>query len=372
MLEHLNKKIGLVVAAVLLSVFGAYAQQVEPEPKVEEFDQLSFIMSHVKDAHSFHIGDVDGHAISVPLPVILIGDGGVTVFMSSAFHHDNSGRHVVEKNGRRFVMLNEKIYYANPEAGTDGTYLTFDENGAVANAKPFDMSFSKNMVTLTMVMILLFSVFLTMARFYRKKENVDKVPRGVARLFEPLVIYLRDEVVRPNIGEDAYRKYTPYLLTLFFFILFTNLLGLIPFFPFGANVSGNTSFSLPLAFFTFVIVQFSGTKEYWKEIVSVPGVPKPIMIILAPVEFLGLFTKPFALTIRLFASILGGHITILSLLMLIFVFKMWAVVPVSGLFVVFMTFIELLVAVIQAYIFTLLTAIYIGAARVSAEHENEL
>ena len=359
--------------AVMLIAWSCIAVQaapaVDPQAEEEAFDQQSFIMAHVKDAHSFHIGDVDGKAISVPLPVILIGDGTMTAFMSSEFHHDNSGRHVVEKSGRRYVMYDEKIYYAAEQAAADGTYLIRDDSGEIVNAKPFDLSFTKNMVTLSMSMLLLFAVFLTMGRFYRRKENIDKAPRGVAKLFEPIVVYIRDEVVRANIGEKHYRKYTPYLLTLFFFILFTNLLGLIPFFPFGANVTGNTSLSLPLAFFTFVIVQFSGTKEYWKEIVSMPGVPKPIMIVLAPVEFIGLFTKPFALTIRLFASILGGHITILSLLMLIFVFKMWAIVPASGLFVVFMTFIEVLVAVIQAYIFTLLTSIYIGAARI--EHHEE-
>ncbi len=357
-----------MVVALLLSCFSARAESQQQAE--EEFDQQSFIMAHIKDAHSFHIADVDGHAVAVPLPVILFGQGGVSVFLSSAFHHDNSGKVVVERAGRRFVMCNETIYYASDTPSADGTYLTYDAQGNITNGKPFDMSFTKNMVTLTMAMILLFAIFLTMGRFYRRKENVDKVPRGIARVFEPLVVYLRDEVIRPNVGEELYRRYTPYLLTLFFFILFTNLLGLIPFFPFGANVSGNTSYTLPLAFFTFVIVQVNGTKEYWKEIVSMPGVPKPIMIVLAPVEFLGLFTKPFALTIRLFASILGGHITILSLLMLIFVFKMWAIVPASGIFVVFMTFIEILVAVIQAYIFTLLTSIYIGAARVSAEHED--
>ena len=367
----MRKKILAVVAAVAVSCFPAWAEgsAQQEEQAGETFDQQSFIMAHVKDAHSFHLADIDGHAVSVPLPVILIGQGGITAFMSSAFHHDNSARVVVERNGRRFVLYNETVYYAARQAGADGSYLQYDESGNIVNGKPFDLSFTKNMVTLSMAMVLLFAVFLTMGRFYRRKENTEKTPRGIARVFEPVVVYLRDEVIRPNVGEELYRRYTPYLLTLFFFILFVNLLGLIPFFPFGANVSGNTAFTLPLAFFTFVLVQVNGTKEYWKEIVSMPGVPKPIMIVLAPVEFLGLFTKPFALTIRLFASILGGHITILSLLMLIFVFKMWFIVPASGLFVVFMTFIEVLVAVIQAYIFTLLTSIYIGAARVSGEHE---
>lgn len=367
----MRKRILAAFVAATVSCFAARAAEPVPEPveAEESFDQQSFIMAHIKDAHSFHIADFHGHAVSVPLPVILIGKTGVNVFMSSAFRHDNSARVVVERGGERYVLHNETVYYASPEADRDGSYLQYDATGNIVNDKPFDLSFTKNMVTLTLAMALLFAVFLTMGRFYRRKENVDKTPRGIARLFEPVVVYLRDEVIRPNVGEELYRRYTPYLLTLFFFILFVNLLGLIPFFPFGANVSGNTAFTLPLAFFTFVLVQINGTKEYWKEIVSMPGVPKPIMIVLAPVEFLGLFTKPFALTIRLFASILGGHITILSLLMLIFVFKLWPIVPASGLFVVFMTFIEILVAVIQAYIFTLLTSIYIGAARVSAEHE---
>lgn len=367
---HIYKKTLLLILLALS--FTAWASPVADSSAAaadEPIDQQKFIMGHIKDSHTFHICDIDGHPYGVPLPVILFAQGGPVTFMSSAFHHDDSGTYVVEKGGHRLVMYDEKIYYASAEASADGSYITRDGEGKITNSAPFDMSVTKNVVTAFMVVVIMLAVFLSVGRFYRNRENADKAPKGIAKLFEPLVVYIRDEIVRPNIGEKYYRKYTPYLLTLFFFILFTNLCGLIPFFPFGANVSGNTSFTLTLAAFTFVIVQFSGTKEYWKEIVSMPGVPKPVMLILAPVEFIGLFTKPFALTIRLFASILGGHIIILSLLLLIFVFKSWAVVPASGLFIMFMLLIELLVAVIQAYIFTLLTALYIGMAK-AEPHEG--
>ena len=367
---HIYKKALLFILLTLtLTARGATASGADAEAADEPIDQQKFIMGHIKDSHTFHLCDIDGHQYGVSLPVILFAEGGPVVFMSSAFHHDNSGTHIVEKGGHKFVMYDEKIYYASDAPSADGSYVTRDSDGRITNGAPFDVSVTKNVVTAFMVVLIMLCVFLSMGRFYRNRENADKAPKGIAKLFEPLVVYIRDEIVRPNIGEKYYCKYTPYLLTLFFFILFTNLCGLIPFFPFGANVSGNTSFTLTLAAFTFVIVQFSGTKEYWKEIVSMPGVPKPIMLILAPVEFIGLFTKPFALTIRLFASILGGHIIILSLLLLIFVFKSWAVVPASGLFIMFMLLIELLVAVIQAYIFTLLTALYIGMAK-AEPHEG--
>lgn len=367
---YTTKKL-LLFILITLGSFGLKAENQEAQD--EKIDQTAFIMGHIRDAHTFHICDIDGKSIGVPLPVILISEGKLITFMSSEFHHDNTGHHVVEKDGQRFVLyfdgFNEKVYQATPTPDADGSYLLKDEKGKVISYTPLDFSITKNVVTLIMVVIAMLAIFVSMGAFYRNKKNVEKAPRGIASLFEPLVIYVRDEIALPNIGEEHYKKYTPYLLTLFFFVLFTNIFGLIPFFPFGANISGNTSFSLALALLTFIIVQFSGTKAYWKEIVSMPGVPKPVMLILAPVEFLGLFTKPFALTIRLFAAIMGGHIIILSLLLLIFMFKMWAVVPASGIFIMFMYLIEILVAVIQAYIFTLLTALYIGMAKLE-EHEE--
>ncbi|MDD4820030.1 MAG: F0F1 ATP synthase subunit A [Flavobacteriales bacterium] len=368
---YTTKKLLLFILVTLVAL-GLKAQNHDTQTE-EKIDQTAFIMGHIRDSHTFHICDVDGHAVGVSLPVILISHGKLITFMSGDFHHDNTGSHVVEKDGQSFVLyfdgFNEKIYQASSTPNEDGTYLSRDEQGKVISYTPLDFSITKNVVTLIMVVLSMLAIFITMGSFYRKKENVEKAPRGIASMFEPLVVYVRDEIALPNIGEEYYKKYTPYLLTLFFFVLFTNLFGLIPFFPFGANISGNTSFSFALAFLTFVIVQFSGTKAYWKEIISMPGVPKPVMLILAPVEFLGLFTKPFALTIRLFAAIMGGHIIILSLLLLIFMFKMWAVVPASGVFIMFMYLIEILVAVIQAYIFTLLTALYIGMAKLE-EHEE--
>jgi F-type H+-transporting ATPase subunit a len=193
------------------------------------------------------------------------------------------------------------------------------------------------------------------------------VPKGIAGFIEPLVLFVRDDIVRPNLGEDRYKKYLPYLLTLFFFIWVNNLIGLIPFFPFSANLTGNIAVTLALAFITFLVTNFSANGGYWKHI-FMPPVPVWLWPILVPVEIVGVLSKPFSLMIRLFANITAGHIIILSLTSLIFLFETLAVAPVSVLFVLFMNFIELLVAALQAYIFTLLTALFIGLASPAEHH----
>ena len=232
------------------------------------------------------------------------------------------------------------------------------------NAAPCDLSVTKNVLSLIVVSLLLLLVFTSTAKAYKKG---NKAPRGIASFMEPLVLFVRDDIAIPNIGEDKYEKYLPYLLTAFFFIWFSNLLGLIPIFPGGANLTGNIAVTMVLAVFTLLITNFNANKHYWKHIFATPGVPKPILLIMIPVEFIGIFTKPFALMVRLFANITAGHIIILSLVSLVFIFETIAIAPVSIAFGLFMNVLELLVAALQAYIFTLLSALFISGA-VAEEH----
>jgi F-type H+-transporting ATPase subunit a len=200
-----------------------------------------------------------------------------------------------------------------------------------------------------------------MSRSY-KKTGISH-PRGIQSFLEPIILFVRDDIAIANIGKHKYEKYMPYLLTVFFFILINNLMGLIPFPPpFGANVTGNIAVTFVLALFTFLITQFSGNKNYWRHIFATPGVPFWLLPVMVPVELIGIISKPFALMIRLFANITAGHIIVLSLICLIFIFKSLAVAPVSILFVIFMDCLELLVAFLQAYVFTLLSALFISLA----------
>ncbi len=205
------------------------------------------------------------------------------------------------------------------------------------------------------------------AKYY--KANGAVAPRGLAKFTEPIILFVRDDIAIPNIGQKQHARFMPYLLTIFFFVWVNNLIGLVPFFPFGSNLTGNISFTLVMAVITFLVTNLNGNKAYWGHIFATPGVPLWLMPIMLPVEIIGLFTKPFALMIRLFANISAGHIIILSLISLIFVFKSYAIAPVSVAFVLFMNVLELLVAALQAYIFTLLTALFIGGA--VAEHHHE-
>ncbi|MCL4117197.1 UNVERIFIED_CONTAM: hypothetical protein GTU68_045253 [Idotea baltica] len=209
-------------------------------------------------------------------------------------------------------------------------------------------------------MIVLLLIFFTAAKSYRKSAN--GLPSGIAKFTEPIILFIRDEVAIPNIGEKKYKKYMPFLLTLFFFIWLNNIFGLIPFFPFSSNLSGNIAFTLSLAAITFVITLFSSKKYYWKHMLWMPGLPVPMKLFLAPIEFMGMFIKPIALTIRLFANITAGHIIVLSLISLTFIFQNYVVGAGSVLFVVFISVIEVLVVAIQAYIFTMLSALYFGQA----------
>lgn len=328
----------------------------------KEFNASDLINSHIGDSHDFHIFDWDGHPVSFNLPVILWTDNGLVMFSSEKFHHDNTGHHVVEADGQKFVRHNEVIYYADKFE----TLSEDDKSAFNFEARPLDFSITKLVFSLLMSAILLFVLFSAVGRSYNKNKMA---PKGLAAFLEPLVIFVRDDIAIPNIGEKKYAKYMPYLLTIFFFIWVNNLIGLIPFFPFSSNLTGNICFTFVLAFITYIVTTASGSKDYWKHI-FMPPVPKLLYPIMIPVEIIGTLTKPFALMIRLFANITAGHIIILSLISLIYIFKTVAIAPVSGAFVLFMSVLELLVAALQAYVFTLLSALFIGQAVEEHDHHD--
>lgn len=327
------------------------------------FNPSELINSHIGDSHDFHVADWNGHPISFALPIILWTNSGLEIFSSEQFHHDNKGEHVVSVNGQEFVRHNEIIFYKDKYDA-----LTEDQkkDGAFEfDARPLNFSITKNVFSMFMSAIIMFLLFFAVARSYKKNPHA---PKGIAGFLEPLVTFVRDDIARPNIGEKQYAKYMPYLLTIFFFIWINNLIGLIPFFPFSSNLTGNIYFTFVMALITFIITTFSGNKDYWGHIFNTPGVPVWLAPIMIPVELIGMLTKPFALMIRLFANITAGHIIILSLISLIFIFETVAVSPISGAFVLFMSVLEMLVAALQAYVFTLLSALFIGQA--VAEHDH--
>lgn len=348
----------LAFIVFLLMPFQGIASDPNPEQSDGKFDPKELINSHVWDSHEFHIADWDGHPITLALPVILWTDNGLTVFSSSEFHHDNTATTVVEANGDKFVRYREHIFYADrfdqqkfEETSTMGRPFMYED-------RPLDFSITKTVFSMIFVSLLLFIVFGLAARSYKKNQ---RAPKGLSGFLEPVILFVRDDIAIPNIGTAKYQKYMPLLLTIFFFIWLNNLIGLIPFFPFSGNVTGNIIFTMVMALIVFIITIFSGNKYYWKHILT-PDVPKALYPIMIPIEIIGMFTKPFALMVRLFANITAGHIIILSLVGLIFIFETAAISPVSIVFVLFMSVLELLVAALQAYVFTLLAALFIGQA----------
>jgi len=335
----------------------------EPE---EAFNPNEMIMHHIADSHGWHIMDWNDKEIGIPLPVILWTREGLVVFSSSLFHHDSEGRHVAEAGGQRFINLHEKIYYASDAPDEHGVYAQADvATHEVANAKPWDISITKNVASLLVSVVIILVLFIRAARSYAK--NNGAAPRGLAGFVEPLVVFVRDDIAKNNIGPH-YKKFVPLLLTIFFFIWVNNPMGLVPFFPGGANVTGNIAVTMVLAFVAFVVTNVNGNRHYWKHILWMPGLPVAVKPLLAIVEIIGIFTKPFSLMIRLFANITAGHIIVLSLVSLVFIFETVWVSPVSVLLTLFISVLELLVAALQAYIFTLLTALYLGAALQEEHH----
>lgn len=318
-----------IVAFLAFSPNNALAADAEGEA----FNPGDMIMHHVVDDHIWHFAD--GHYGTLYLPVILYSsERGLDVFSSSNFY--NEEHHLVPYNG--YVLDHGHISIEGSQASV------------------LDLSITKNVAMLLLTAALLLLIFTAVARGYKKNEGA--APTGVQSFFEPIIVFIKDEVIKPNIGH-GYEKYTPYLLTLFFFILFGNMLGLL---PGAANLTGNIAVTLVLAVFTFVITNFSGNRHYWNHIFNTPGVPLPLKIIIVPVEIIGIFTKPISLMIRLFVAITAGHIVILSLIGLVFIFQSYFVGIGSTLIVLFINLIELLVAAIQAYVFTMFSALYIGLA----------
>ncbi len=332
------------------------AEHASEAPK--GFDAGKLILEHIGDEHGWHLW---GNT-ALPLPVILYNtERGLSCFSSARFEHGH-------KTYGGYMLHEGSVVAVNDPDGTDAHHATVNEELTKAT---WDISITKNVVTLFLVMALLLIVFLSVAKAYTRRAG--QAPSGLQGMLEPLILFVRDDVAKSAIG-PKYERYMPYLLTCFFLIFFANLLGLVPFFPGGANLTGNIAITLALAVFTFLIVTFSGNKHYWGHIVAMPGVPKWVLLILTPVEILGVLLKPFVLMIRLFANITAGHIIALSFFSLIFVFGAasatagYGVSVISLAFTVFMTFLELLVAFIQAYVFTFLSAMYIGAAVEEPHH----
>jgi F-type H+-transporting ATPase subunit a len=334
------------------SVFANESEENHPAAATEEhkFDPGKMIIEHVADNHEWHLF---GHT-AIPLPIIIKSDKGLEVFSSSHLGHEGSG-----------VYAGENYTYALKE----GSVVVVDENhveNEAATATLLDLSITKNVAAMLISMLLMLWIFLSVAKSY--KNNKGKAPRGLQSFIEPLIIFVRDDVAKPSIGAKRYEHFMPFLLTVFFFIWINNLLGLIPFFPGGANVTGSISIAMTLALFTLLITFFAANKHYWLHVFAMPGVPKGLLFILTPIEILGLFLRPFVLMIRLFANITAGHIIALAFFSMIFIFgEMNAGVGIgvsvfSLVFTVFMGALELLVAFLQAYVFTLLSAIYFGAA----------
>lgn len=337
-------------------------QQEHVEKKKEGFDPGEMIMEHISDAHEWHIV---GHT-HIPLPVILKTDKGWEVFSSNNFHNEAT---------EELQPYQGKFYtYALNEKGKIVVMSGAAENEE-ATKNLFDLSITKNVVTLFVIVLLMLWMFTSVAKAYKRKPGQS--PRGLQSFIEPLIIFIRDDIAKASIGKK-YEKFMPYLLTVFFFILFSNLLGLIPVFPGGANFTGNIAITASLALLTFIITTINGNGHYWRHIFAMPGVPAGVLIILTPIEILGMFLRPFVLMIRLFANISAGHIIALAFYSLIFIFgdngkavgAGLGVSVVSVAFTVFMMFMELLVAFLQAYVFALLSAIYFGSA-VEEHHHGE-
>jgi len=335
---------------------------VSEETKAQE-ERAEFIQHHLLDSHDFHLfsyGKETGHEthIGFPLPVILWEDG-LHFFMSSEFHH---GEAVAESNGKYFKINHHDGMIYNTDA--KGTF-NVDEKHHTTNTKPIDFSITKSIVMILIVALLMFMIFRNLGKSYSKNGGIAT---GVGRFFEPLVLYIRDEIAIPNIGEKHYKKYMSHLLTVFFFIWFLNMFGLT---PLGVNVTGNIAITASLAIITYLITTFTANGNYWGHIFWMPGVPVPMKIILAPIEFLGTIIKPFSLMIRLYANMLAGHVVLMSIIALMYTFSSPIGSPLSFVLAFVLSILEILVALLQAYIFTMLTALYFGAAKEEHHHDEE-
>lgn len=356
-MKHINIKhfwlLSFLFFALSISAQSAKANE-EGKPTV---DVKEIVLGHMSDAYEWHITTWNGHHVSIPLPIIVKSEatGNWEVFSSARFHNSADGTY----NG----------FFVNEETGK------VNEHTANGDVRPMDLSITKNVVQIWIVVLLMAFIFIGSAHWYKGRKASDKAPRGFVGLVEMFVMSINDDLIRPSVGEKHYKRYAPFLLTAFFFIFITNLLGLLPIFPGGANITGNINITFILALFTLLLVNLFGNKEYWKEMLwpPVPTWLKCPIPMMPMIELFGIFTKPFALMVRLFANMMGGHAIILSLTCVIFITcQLGAVIGapltiVSFVMMIFMNCLELLVAFIQAYVFTMLSAVFIGLAH--PEHE---
>ncbi len=355
-MKHLSHIFFVVLCALSLATGRAEAAEQKEAP----VDVKEIVLGHMGDAYEWHITTWNGHHVSIPLPVIVKAEDGTWhVFSSSRFHESKDGTY-------------ENFYLNEEQNGKIYEHLSSGED-----VRPLDLSITKDVVQIWIVVILMAAIFIGSARWYKGRKAGDKAPGGFVGLVEMFVMSIHDDLIRPSVGEKHYKKYAPFLLTAFFFIFITNLLGLLPIFPGGANITGNINVTFILAMCTLLLVNLFGNKEYWKEILWPPvptwlKCPVPMMPVI---ELFGIFTKPFALMVRLFANMMGGHAIILSLTCVIFITcQLGAVIGtpltiVSFIMMIFMNCLELLVAFIQAYVFTMLSAVFIGLAH--PEHEGK-
>lgn len=358
----MQRKLLLKLLTIFLLIFAFHVSAQhdthdETESKTDIKTEIKQeIQHHIQDSHDFIFtyDKENNKYYGFSLPVIL-WDNGLQIFSSSKFNH---GSTVAEHNGNYYKLYHNKIYKTDAE----GT-ITYDEDHHVTNDKTLDFSITKGVFMIILTGILMLLLFGGLARSFQK----GPIATGAGRFLEPIILFIRDDIARPNIAEKHYKKYMSFLLTVFFFIWFLNLFGLT---PLGVNVTGNIAVTFALASLTFLITQFSGNKNYWKHIFWMPGVPIPMKIILAPIELLGVFIKPFALMIRLYANMMAGHVVLFSIIGLIFVFKTWLGGSLSLFLAFALSIIELLVAALQAYIFTMLSALYFGFAVEEHEHDE--
>lgn len=358
------KTITLLLCLVSFVSFGKNDDAAKGDKKSEIKE---YIQHHLKDSYDFSLfsytTDSGEHKyIGAPLPVIL-WDNGLKVFSSSKFHH---GETIAEVGDDYYKLYHSKIYKTDAQ----GT-INYDDEHHPTNVKPLDFSITKSVVMIIITGLLMFFLFRGLAKSYASNGGIAK---GFGRFFEPIVLYIRDDIAIPNIGEKKYMKYMPFLLTVFFFIWFLNIFGLT---PLGVNVTGNIAVTASLALLTFLLTNLTGTSDYWKHIFdplgdSMPWYAKvPLYIILIPIEVLGIFIKPFSLLIRLYANMQAGHIVLMSLIGLMFIFKSWLGSPLSFGLAFAISLIEILVALLQAYIFTMLSALYFGFAAEEHDHSEE-
>lgn len=354
----------IILTAIISFCFGVTSQAAPSSDG--KFDAGQVIIGHIVDSYEWHIASIGDKHISIYLPVILYYEGNWYIFSSKYFHHGQQSYQgfKIESEGANKGKIVRVL--------DDG--VTTDTNASYI----LDLSITRNVVGIFIATIVVLIIFLYVAKQYKK--HPIRAPRGLQNALEILIIFLRDETIKPAIGEKHYMRFMPFLLTLFFFIFFANLIGLVPFFPGGSNITGNLAVTGTLALFTFVAVLVSGKKDFYNHIFNTPGVPwfMKIPIPLMPVvELLGLLTKPFVLMVRLFANITAGHIVSIGFITLIFIFAQlkpvmgFAISPLSVLFYLFITMLELLVAFIQAYVFTILSALYLGMAVEEHHHEQE-